>query len=337
MKEVPLFRLLACLTPYRLINLGQVFMSLSISRLSGRPISWGLPLVLTIEPTNRCNLACPQCSTGAGLLQRPRGDLSPTLYRQILQQAQRSLLYLLLYDQGEPLLHADYMEMIRLAKAAKVVVTSSSNGQLLADFTKASELVSSGLDQIILSVDGLEESSYQIYRQGGRLERVVAAIANLRQAREQLRQKTPRICLQFLVMKHNEHEVAHVRDTARRWGADRVLIKSVQVRSPQDADRFLPLADKYRRYTLSCDGLTVKSKKSKICDRLWTSCVIHQDGHVVGCCFDKDESVLLGCLTEQPFMTIWRGEALRHFRRRVAGSCKPEICNNCTHGLALYQ
>ncbi len=337
MKEVPLFRLLACLTPYRLINLGQVFMSLSISRLSGRPISWGLPLVLTIEPTNRCNLACPQCSTGAGLLQRPRGDLSPALFRQILQQTQRSLLYLLLYDQGEPLLHPDYMEMIRLAKAAKVVVTCSSNGQLLADFAKASELASSGLDQIILSVDGLEESSYQIYRQGGRLERVVAAIANLRQAREQLRQKTPRICLQFLVMKHNEHEVARVRATARRWGADHVLIKSVQVRSPQDADRFLPLADKYRRYTLGSDGLTVKSKKNKICDRLWTSCVIHQDGHVVGCCFDKDESALLGCLTEQSFITIWRGEALRHFRRRVAGSCKPEICNNCTHGLALYQ
>ncbi|OPZ67342.1 MAG: pyrroloquinoline quinone biosynthesis protein PqqE [bacterium ADurb.Bin478] len=337
MKEVPLFRLLACLTPYRLMNLGQVYTSLGLSRLSGRPISWGLPLVLTIEPTNRCNLACPQCSTGAGLLQRPYGDLSPALYQRILQQTQRSLLYLLLYDQGEPLLHAEYVEMVRLAKAAKVVVTCSSNGQLLADFAQARELVSSGLDQIILSVDGLEESTYQIYRRGGRLENVVAAIAHLRRAREQLKQKTPRICLQFLVMKHNEHEVERVHDTARRWGADRVLIKSVQVRSPQDADRFLPLAEKYRRYTLGSGRLTVKSKKSKICDRLWTGCVIHQNGHVVGCCFDKDESALLGRLTEQPFLTIWRGEALRHFRRRVAGSCKPDICNNCTHGLDLYQ
>ncbi len=228
-------------------------------------------------------------------------------------------------------------EMVRLAKAAKVVVTCSSNGQLLADFAQARELVSSGLDQIILSVDGLEESTYQIYRRGGRLENVVAAIAHLRRAREQLKQKTPRICLQFLVMKHNEHEVERVHDTARRWGADRVLIKSVQVRSPQDADRFLPLAEKYRRYTLGSGRLTVKSKKSKICDRLWTGCVIHQNGHVVGCCFDKDESALLGRLTEQPFLTIWRGEALRHFRRRVAGSCKPDICNNCTHGLDLYQ
>jgi len=337
MKEVPLFRLLASLTPYRLMNLGQVFISLGISRLSGRPVSWGLPLVLTIEPTNRCDLACPQCSTGAGLLRRPRGALPLALYQHILQQTQRSLLYLLLYDQGEPLLHADYMEMIRLAKTAKVVVTCCSNGQLLADFNKACELASSGLDQIILSVDGLEESSYQIYRQGGRLERVVAAIANLRKAREQLRQKTPRICLQFLVMKHNEHELERVRDTARCWGADRVLIKSVQVRSLQNADRFLPLAEKYRRYPFGSGRLTVKSRKSKICDRLWTGCVVHQDGHVVGCCFDKDESALLGRLSEQSFITIWRGEALRHFRRRVAGSCKPDICNNCTHGLALYQ
>ena len=120
MKEIPFSRLAACLTPYRVVNAGWVGISLLISRLTGRPISWGQPFILTIEPTNRCNLACPQCDTGAGRLKRPQGDMDMALYHRILQQAGDTLLYLLLYDQGEPLLHHEYVEMIQLAKASPI-------------------------------------------------------------------------------------------------------------------------------------------------------------------------------------------------------------------------
>lgn len=337
MREIPIAKLLTALTPARLFNIGLVALSLGLAKLIRRPIAWGLPFVMTVEPTNRCQLACPQCDRGAGLLQRPTGDMRLSLFDDILRQTHRSVLYLLLYDQGEPLLHADYVEMVRNAKRHRMVVTCCSNGQELADADKAWELAASGLDNLILSVDGLTEATFQVYRQGGQLNRVIAAIGHIRQAREALRQKTPRICLQFIVMKHNEQEIVGLPVVARRWGADRVLLKSLQVRTAEDGDQWLPKNETFRRYAHRPGQLFVKNRADHLCSRLWYSCVVHQDGSVVGCCFDKDNHHVFGDLTIEPFSTIWQGGKTRTFRRAVAETPKPEICHNCTHGLAIYQ
>jgi radical SAM protein with 4Fe4S-binding SPASM domain len=337
MKEIPLKNILTALTPYRLVNVVVVTLSMLLSKLLRRTISWGQPFVLTVEPTNRCNLACPQCDTGAGIMQRPAGDLSVALYNDLLQQTHRSLLYLILYDQGEPLLHPNYMELLRLAKSKRICVTCSSNGQLLADPRMADQLVASGLDNLILSVDGLSEETYQRYRRGGRLSKVMEAIQNVRRSREALQQKTPRICVQFIVMKHNEHELADFTRTAESWGADEVLIKSLQVRTRADAEALLPQQEKYRRYLLHSDQLVVKARKAKLCSRLWYSSVVHQDGSVVACCFDKDNQYIIGNVADSSFADIRHGARMRTFHVMVHGENKPNFCHNCTDGIELYK
>jgi len=336
MKELSLKQLAAALTVPRLLNLLAVWASLLLSKTIRRPLHWGMPYVLTVEPTNVCNLACPQCDTGAGLLRRAKGFLDPALYEKILLTHHRSLLYLLLYDQGEPLLHRDYAGLVQLAKAHRVCVTCSTNGILLADSSLADRLVASGLDNVIVSLDGLTPESYRAYRKGGELDLVRQGIRHLVDARRAQASRTPRILLQFLVMKHNEHERAGLIDNARAWGADQVLFKSVQVRNEEDAQLFLPQDEKYRRYRLSANGLTVKGAPVAFCERLWYSSVIHWDGAVVPCCFDKDNHHRLGSLRETNWPAIWRGEKRKAFITQVHSANKPPICKNCTHGLRIY-
>lgn len=336
MKELPLKPLLTALTLPRLLNLVKVWSSLLLSKTVRRPVNWGMPYVLTVEPTNVCNLSCPQCDTGAGLLRRTKGFLDIGLYEKILQDHRRSLLYLLLYDQGEPLLHPDYVRLVRMAKAHRVCVTCCSNGVLLADHRLAQDLVASGLDTVIVSVDGLTPESYRVYRKGGNLDEVLQGIRNLAAAKREQASHTPRLLIQFLVMKHNEHERAGLLDRARAWGADQVLFKSVQVRNENGAQTFLPQEERYRRYRLTAHGLAVKGRPVAFCERLWYSSVIHWDGSIVPCCFDKDDHHLLGTLRETGWAAIWRGEKRKRFIKRISTENKPPICKNCTHGLRLY-
>jgi radical SAM protein with 4Fe4S-binding SPASM domain len=295
-----------------------------------------MPYVLTIEPTNGCNLSCPQCDTGAGLLQRRKGFLDAALYEKILVEHHRSLLYLLLYDQGEPLLHPEYAYLVRKAKEHRVCVTCSSNGMMAADKTLAANLVASGLDNMIISLDGLAPETYSRYRQGGDLEQVLQAIHNLVAAKRDLASRTPRLLIQFLVMKHNEHERAELQKRARAWGVDGVLFKSVQVRDEKDAETYLPVEETYRRYRRSIHGWVVKGRRSALCDRLWYSSVVHWDGTIVPCCFDKDNHHVIGQYPNSSWRSIWYGEKMSGFMARIKSENKPHICRNCTHGLRIY-
>ena len=73
----------------------------------------GLPVHLTVEPTNICNLKCPVCETGAGILNRPKGYMSLDNFKEILDKAGEQVNTLLFYYMGEPFLNKDACNMIR--------------------------------------------------------------------------------------------------------------------------------------------------------------------------------------------------------------------------------
>ncbi len=335
MNEIPFRSLFAALTPGRTRNLLQALIGGGTGRISGLPLAWGAPYVLSIEPTNLCDLHCPHCETGAGTLTRAAGYMDMELYRAILQLNQDHLLYLLLYGQGEPLLHPHFPEMVRLAKKQGICVVSSTNAQRLADSSYAREIVASGLDALSISADGLTQTTYELYRRGGSLEKVRNGLAALRAARRARGGRTPRLYLQFVVMRHNESELPKLRAAAAEWGADRVLVKSLYLRSVEEAEEILPAEERYRRYRRLEGRWLRKGKSTRPCPRLWYSSVIHWDGNVVPCCFDKDGTHLLGHASE-PLKKLFHGEAYRQFRRWQYSAHTPHICQNCTDGLKIY-
>jgi radical SAM protein with 4Fe4S-binding SPASM domain len=225
--------------------------------------------------------------------------------------------------------------MIRLAKSHHLYTVCSSNGQRLADQEYARSLVESGLDDLILSVDGLTQETYALYRRGGSLQKIINGIGHLREWRSQLHRNTPRIQMQFVVMRHNEHELASAAATAREWGADRIIFKSPYIGNATDAADLLPNQPEFQRYRIVNGELQTRGKRRGPCQRLWYSMVIHWDGSVVPCCFDKNNHHVLGHAT-QPLADIWRSKAYTDFRARFLTHEWPLMCGNCTNGFSIY-
>ena len=208
MQELPIKQLLHAVTLKRLFNAGKAVASFALSAVTQRTYVWGRPFILTVEPTNLCNLKCPLCVTGNGKMTRKAGLMNFQTFERILAATSSNLFYLLLYHQGEPYLNTDFLKFVRHAKRQRICVATSTNGHFL-DQETARQTVASGLDSIIISMDGPEQVSYEKYRVQGSLEKVKAGVQNLVKAKQIAGTRTPYIFLQFLVMKHNEPVLDH--------------------------------------------------------------------------------------------------------------------------------
>lgn len=325
------------LTSTRAWNASQLLSSYYISRLSGKPNHWGMPLSISIEPTTSCNLRCPECPSGLRSFSRPTGMLKRELFESVIDQLSPTLSYLIFYFQGEPYLHPALLEMVRYASSKKIYTATSTNAHFLND-EAARQTVESGLDRLIISIDGVTQETYESYRIGGKLDKVIAGAENIVQWKHKLKSKTPHIIFQFLVVKPNEHQIGDVYRLAKKVGVDEVALKTAQVYDYKNGSELIPSIAKYSRYKKQSDGsFTIKNQLLDHCWKMWHSCVITWDGKVVPCCFDKDAHFTLGNLNQQSFEEIWRGDKYRTFRDSLLRSREEiEICKNCTEGTKVW-
>lgn len=330
--------LLSKLTPGRVLNAGKVFASYLYSKWSGKSVQWGYPVSISFEPTTSCNLRCPECPSGLRSFTRPTGMLQKDFFKETIDQLRNELLYLVFYFQGEPYLNPQFLEMVRYASSKKIYTATSTNAHYLND-ANARRTVESGLDRLIISIDGTTQETYEQYRKGGRLDKVLEGAAHVVKWKRALKSRTPFIIFQFLVVRHNEHQIADVKTLARKIGVDQVRLKTAQVYDfEQDPNKLIPVNEKYSRYKRNADGRMVfKGNNANHCWRLWHDPVITWDGAVVPCCFDKDAQHKLGNLKEQSFKELWHAGAYRQFRSQVLQSRKNiDICANCSEGVKVW-
>lgn len=325
------------LTLRRVINVVQLYTSYYVTKWRGKPIQWGLPMTVSIEPTTACNLRCPECPSGLRSFTRDTGNLKTDFFRSTLDELHPHLLYLIFYFQGEPYINPGFLDMVRYASDRKVYTITSTNGHFLND-TNARRSVESGLDRMIISVDGTTQDVYQNYRKEGRLDSVLQGARNMVKWKKALNSSTPHLIFQFLVVKPNEHQIPDIYRLAKEIGVDEVKLKTAQVYDYEDGNELIPTIDKYSRYRKMADGkYTVKNELLNHCWKLWHACVITWDGLVVPCCFDKDASHRLGDLKHKRFADIWRGPHYHSFRQQLLrGRDQIDICKNCTEGCTVW-
>ncbi len=296
-----------------------------------------MPISIGIEPTTSCNLRCPECPSGLRSFTRPTGMLDEALFTSLIDQLKDTLTYLTFYFQGEPYLHPKFLSLVKYASQQNIYTATSTNAHYLND-KQARDTVESGLDRLIISLDGTDQETYQSYRVGGNIEKVLEGARNILKWRKELRSKTPYVVFQFLVVKPNEHQIPEVQKLAKEMGIDNVLLKTAQIYDYQNGSDLMPTIDKYSRYKKSSDGLwSIKNELMNHCWKMWNSCVVTWDGKVVPCCFDKDAHYTLGDLKKNSFEEIWRSDAYNDFRRSVLRSREEiEICKNCTEGTKVF-
>lgn len=327
------------LTVRRLLNAGKVWSSYQLSKLLQRPIQWGYPVSISFEPTTSCNLRCPECPSGLREFTRPTGMLQKSFFEQTIDDIHKDLLYLIFYFQGEPFLNPEFLPMVKYAAQKKIYTATSTNAHYLTE-EKAKQTVESGLDRLIISIDGTTQDVYQQYRVGGNLEKVIAGAKNIVKWKKELNSKKPFVVFQFLVVKPNEHQLEEVKQLAKEVGVDDVWFKTAQVYDYEnDPNQLIPTLNKYSRYKKNADGTySSKNKLQNHCWKLWHANVITWDGLVVPCCFDKDAMHQLGNLKMQSFKEVWQNENYKQFRKELMTSRKNiDICANCSEGLKVWE
>lgn len=321
----------------RIGNALKVTSSYFISKAIKRPIHWGKPISFSIEPTTSCNLRCPQCPSGLRSFSRPIGMLSAETFKTTIDALYKTTGYVTMYFQGEPYLNKHFTEMVRYAADKDLYTATSTNAHYLSP-ENAEDTIKSGLDRLIISIDGTSQDTYGKYRIGGSLEKVLEGTKNLMEAKKKANSKTPHVIWQFIVFSHNEHQLDEIKKLALDYQVDELAIKSAQIYDYETGNDMIPQNEAYSRYSKNDTSASFKNKLLNHCWRLWNSCVITWDGRVVPCCFDKDAEYKMGNVLEDSFDTIWNNQQYKAFRTQILKGRKYiDICKNCSEGTSVWQ
>jgi len=299
------------------------------SVIAGHPVVYGLPPAIGVELTNSCNLHCPECTTGSGLMTRKKGFMDIELYNKLISELNPYLFYISLYFQGESLMHPLFPSFIAASGRARTII--STNGHFLSE-ENCVRLVNSSLYKLIVSLDGPDQAVYSAYRSGGNIETVTNGIRRLAGMRKKAGSGL-HIEIQVLMNRLNEGKISLIEQLCRSLDLP-LKRKSMQIITGSDYERWLPGSPEYRRYEKRGDQYQLKNKLPGRCARLWFNPVLTWDGSVLPCCFDKNGDHVMGNITQESFTDIWSGAKYRLFRRLLMTDRKSiEICTNCTSGM----
>jgi len=317
------------LTVKKLYNLAKSYFYYLIK--NPKPNSY--PSILMMEPTNFCNLHCPLCPTGNGSLKRAKGYMPFSSFEKVIDEIGDYLINLTLWNFGEPMLNKDIFNMINCAKKKKIFIRMSTNGHFLTQENNKA-LITSRLDDLIISLDGASQETLSKYRVGANFDTIIKGIAALVEEKRKQKSKYPFIEIQFILMKHNEHEIDKIKKIAKNIGVDKLTLKTVSLEIENTKEErekmknYLPTKEKYSRYK---DDDKLKAKRvGNNCIRLWLSSVVNWNGEVVPCCYDAEGNFAFGNAFKKPFKEIWMGDKYTNFRKAVSTNKKNiKMCSNC--------
>lgn len=309
------------------------------SRLEARPLK------LTFDPTNLCQLRCPLCPTGLRIQDRAPGRAQFHILEHLLQEVGDYVFFMDFYNWGEPLLNLRLEDMLRLAAAKRIVTCVSTNLSLPVSDERLYSILTSGLSELIVSIDGTSQETYGTYRREGTWELAFENMRRIMAMKRQYDLTRPVVVWRFYVFRFNEHEIPHARALAAKIGVDRLTFGTPfldEMRFPlpprdralmKDWASTLPEFNRYQPAHPEHDDRRAPMEKRTRCDWHYLSTAINPDGGVAPCCavFEKrnDFGTLGNGLGYMDAVNSPRFRAIRdRFARR---SAEPTglVCEQC--------
>ena len=322
----------------RLLNLIVVYFQWKIFRTKK---TYGYPFKLIVDPSSICQLHCPLCPTGQGDQSRGRGFMDLVKYKGLIDEVSSYVIFIDLFNWGEPLLNKKLPDMIRYASKKGLVTRINTN---LNFFSRkmAKDLVESRPDVLIVSLDGASQETYSKYRKGGNFDEVIIHIQWIVEEKKKQKTKKPFLVWQFLAMKHNEHEIPTAKKIALEIGVNQVVLHPVRCDMGKEifmtdeekikkTEAWLPAEDTLSRYDYQ-----KKQRKLnyKYCHHLWTKSTVNWDGSVSPCCGIYDKKHDFGnAFEEKSFKSIWNNQKFQRAREIIAkqekGAKDNIVCRAC--------
>lgn len=289
-----------------------------------REVVSNYPVEAYIEPTSFCNLRCPACPTGLRVEERPSKSIDTRLFQAAIDEIGDYVFRLWMYNWGEPLLHKQTPELIRYAKQKDLKILLSSNLSIPLTDDYIDRLVGSGLDTLIVSLDGTSKETYEKYRLNGEFELVRKNMLRIRDAKKRVGTETPHVIWQFLVFRHNEHEIEEAMSSYHDWGADSIKVASAEMPLPPYDKGFEPSTlPQYNMYDTD-NALMRESEKQmtggRPCSWLYGTFVLNPNGKVSPCCGTSSEQNDFGDYESGGFFKIWNSVKFKQARRLFKGN-----------------
>ncbi len=283
-----------------------------------------IPKTFQVETVAGCNLKCPECAVGADIItHRKKGFMSFDEFKVIADKIRPFCEYLYLHIWGEPLLNKDIFKIIQYASAF-TKTNISTNGNCLTE-VKAEKLILSGITDIIVSIDGVSQDVYEKYRKGGSVTRALWSLVKLQELNIKY-SKNVNIYPQFLVFKHNQHEMDKFTEFCQSIGLNPTF-KSPYIRSNsmfENSDNSEYVRPSYQ------DVASLKHAMSEKCNNPRAVFTVLLDGGCVICCLDHDGATNYGNIYQQDVLDIWNSPEYRKDRLDILMEDAPEFClKNC--------
>jgi len=274
----------------KITNLIQVEWERKLKRIEIK----GRPYILIIDPCNYCNLQCPLCPTGIHELGRPQSMMSFDNFKKYFDLFSPFLFETYLHNWGESLLNPEIFRMVAHAQDQNVGTNLSSNFAQV-DSSAIDCLLDCGLEYLVISLDGTNQQTYSQYRIRGNYERVLESLETLIRKRNQRHRKWPVVEWQYIVMKHNQHEIPEAEKLAKMIGVD--FLRFIPVGMPFETKNRAEVAQKW--FPTAAPGISEpgnglvfgQSVRPGPCFYLFRSMAIHPDGGISPCCIVHRKSM----------------------------------------------
>jgi radical SAM protein with 4Fe4S-binding SPASM domain len=324
-----------------------------------------LPKFLQVEPVGQCNLRCQMCPIQfrhEGPPYGPPAFMDFDRFTQLLEQLP-DLEQLQLQGLGEPMMHPRFFDMVERAVGRGIKVSTNTNATLF-NSRRAERCVTSGLDEIHVSIDGATAETYERIRVRARFDRVIANIQGLVATRRRLGQGHPRIRMVVVAMRRNLRELPELVKLAHRLEIDTVFVQHLCHDFGESSlpDHYRPMREFVDGETLLAEdpaqvahtfaearrmaselGVELRLPRTqprlhppgtpgpKRCDWPWRGAYVGYQGLAMPCCMvATPDRVQLGNMIEQGVDAVWNGEAYQDFRAALSSETPPEVCRSCS-------
>lgn len=275
---------------------------------------------ISLELTNRCNLACTMCPNR--LMQRERGTMSREVFDRVIEQVpDGSMRIIFALGMGEPLLHPDLVYFLRAARPKTHTLFTNTNGLLFnknEDFM--AELLRSGVNHVHFSAEGYDAATYESTRQGARFEDFLANLKLFKGLRDRLKAEV-KVDLNYCLVR--EHTTGEFRRIFETYGPHVDTIHFSPLNNQAHPD--IP----YRLDEKICGFRYYRTDRQNVCYHLWSMLHVLWDGRVAACPCNYEGDLIVGDVWESPLLDIWRGEGFRALRSAHREKRFPGRCSSC--------
>ncbi|MBF0543349.1 MAG: SPASM domain-containing protein [Candidatus Riflebacteria bacterium] len=275
------------------------------------------PLILNIEPTNRCNLSCYYCPRKKA--EKGFGDMPFEVFRRIIDEAShfKKLIMLNLHKDGEPFLHADFFEMVKYAKQKNVAKTVHLNTNALCWTDSVIEnILNCGIDDITLSIDAARQETFRRLKGVDCLERIERQVKRFFEKRKELALKRPFARAKIMEFAGISRE--EIREFYEKWEPIADMVQVTGVHSWSGEIKNIQITDE-------------RAGKRFPCGLLWYSLAINWNGEVTVCSVDWNTELKVGNIRNQSLTEIWNSKEIKNIRKAhlKAEFTDYQVCEQC--------